>query len=381
MHLSADKYFVLSVLLCVFLLGMVLLACWHVQRRQRYLPWLAAGYMLSALGLAWQSVLPPGEIARWSLVTGVIYLGGAWSLARGMAGRYGVSAHPWAALAIAAATLGVLHRYAFIHEDLWVRVYALNAGLGLLQMLPVVGILRSSPPRDRLERTVRWSYAVFAAYTMARPVLLLALAPMSRAMDISASGYWLATLAGTLLFALWFTAVLLACTVRNAIAALREERNRDPLTQLLNRRAFFEAAERSLGDARQGPWALLTCDIDHFKQVNDSHGHAAGDEALRRVARLLATQMRGEGDLVARFGGEEFVVLLQQADGHVAEAVATRIRQLLATTHIDAIAGAVTASFGVSFPASASDLPRALAQADALLYRAKQAGRDRVCLP
>ena len=380
MSLSADKLLLLSVLLCVFLLGGVLLVCWRVQRQQAYLPWLAAGYLLSALGLLVQSLLPSSEIARWSLLTGVIYLSGAGSLARGMGLRYGVSAHPRVALAIALATLAALYHHAFVAEDLWARVYLLNAGLGLLQVLPVAGILRSHPPQDRLERIVRWSYVVFAVYTMARPMLLLAVAPLSRSVDLSVSGYWAATLAGTLLFALWFTAALVACAVRDAMAALREERNRDPLTQLINRRAFFEAAENSLSDSRQGPWALVTCDIDHFKQVNDNWGHAAGDEVLRSVAQVLATHMR-EGDVVARFGGEEFVALLQRAQRPAAEAVAQRMRQQLAATRIEAIRGPVTASFGVSMPASRSDLPRALAQADALLYRAKQEGRNRVCMP
>jgi diguanylate cyclase (GGDEF)-like protein len=216
---------------------------------------------------------------------------------------------------------------------------------------------------------------------MARPVLLLALAPVTRETEFAASGYWMATLAGTLLFALWFIALLLACTVRDMLAALREERNRDPLTQLLNRRAFFEAAEHSLRDARRGPWALLACDIDHFKQVNDRWGHGAGDAVLRGVARVLACQVR-EGDMVARFGGEEFVLLLENADGQAAVAVAQRIRRQLASMHIEATGGmAVTASFGIAMPASGSDLPRALTQADALLYQAKQAGRDQVCLP
>ncbi len=380
MYLLADKLLLLGVLLSVFLLGGLLLVCWRVQPRQRYLPWLAAGYLLSALALLVQSLLPASEIARWSLFTGVIYLGGAWSLARGMGLRYGVGSRPGLALAIAAATLAALYYHAFVEQDLWARVYLLNAGLGLMQMLPVPAILRSNPPQERLERILRGSYVVFAGYTMARPVVLLAVAPLSRTVDLSISAYWMATLAGTLVFALWFTAILVACAVRDAMAALREERNRDSLTQLLNRRAFFEAAENSLSDGRQGPWALVTCDIDHFKQVNDNWGHAAGDEVLRRVAQVLATQMR-EGDHVARFGGEEFVVLLQQADRHVAEAVAERIRQQLSATHIDAIRGSVTASFGVSMPSSRADLPRALAQADALLYRAKQSGRNRVCMP
>lgn len=380
MLLFSDKFLVLSVLLNVLVLGGVLFACWLVQRHKRYLLWLVAGYVLSAFGLAWQSVMPAGDLTRWCLVTGVIYLAGAWSLARGMGMRYSVSAHPLAALAIASCTLALLYYYAFIHEDLWARVHLINVGLGLLQVLPVPAMLMRIPAGDRLGRIVCWSYAAFACYTMVRPALLLAVAPLSKTMELTLSGYWLATLAGSLLFALWFTAMLVASVVRDAMAALREERNRDPLTQLLNRRAFFEAAQHCLGDVRQGPWMLLTCDIDHFKQVNDNWGHAVGDEVLCRVARLLAEQAR-EGGLAARFGGEEFVLLLPHTASEHAQSVARGMCQQLSAMHIDAIGGSITASFGVALPTSPADLPRALTQADALLYRAKQSGRNQVCMP
>jgi diguanylate cyclase (GGDEF)-like protein len=381
----AERYFALIVPLCILLLAMALVGCWMVLRhqpRQRYLLWLAAGYALSAVGLGWQSLLDHAQFAHWAPVTGVLYLGGAWSLARGMAGRYGCTAHPWAALAIGAVVLGALFYYSHIQESLLVRMHWLNAGLGLMQILPMRGIVQRQPQADRLERALWMSFLVFSCYTMARPVLVMWLLPELQGDEIPRSGYWLITLAGTLLFALWFSMLLVACSVREVFLRLRDERNRDSLTRLLNRRAFMETAQQHLQSAEMAPWALLTCDIDHFKRINDGWGHAAGDQVLKGVAKVLLAHVRGE-DLVARFGGEEFVLLLCRSDMAGAERVAQRIRQAIAQQKFkakDAPLGVVTASFGLVPLHGLQGLSQALTQADTLLYEAKKAGRNRVCV-
>ena len=377
-----DRYFALVVPLCVLLLAAALVVCWGVlrhQRQQRYLLWMAAGYGLSAIGLGWQSLLDSAQFAYWAPVTGVLYLGGAWSLARGMAGRYGRSAHPRTALLIGAVVLSALYYYGHVQESLLVRMHWLNAGLGLMQILPMRGIVRSQPPNDRLERALRLSFLVFACYTMVRPFLILLLVPGLQGNDVPRSGYWLITLAGTLLFALWFTMLLVACTVRDVFLRLHEERSRDPLTRLLNRRAFMEAAEGVLSDQRSGPWAVVVGDIDHFKLVNDSWGHACGDEVLQSTSRVLQQQVR-RGDLVARFGGEEFVLLLQRASLQEAEAVVQRMCQQLASSDVPSLPNGrrVTLSFGIAPVHSLLHLNTALSRADTLLYAAKQAGRNRV---
>jgi diguanylate cyclase (GGDEF)-like protein len=158
----------------------------------------------------------------------------------------------------------------------------------------------------------------------------------------------------------------------------------DTLTGLANRRAFFETAFREMEAARrhQRPFSVLMCDLDHFKQMNDVYGHSTGDQILVACARSLEDALR-RGDSVARFGGEEFIALLTQAGPAAARAVAERCRrniEALDTSRLPArIVTTPTASFGLaSFPEDGEQLEEIIAGADAALYVAKQAGRNRV---
>ncbi|WP_244386064.1 GGDEF domain-containing protein [Delftia lacustris] len=377
MSLDTDRLYVLIAPLSILLLGCTLAVCWLVQRRQRYLLWIAGGYALVSLALAWQSIAPREQLHHWAVYTGAMYLFGTWCFARCMAGRYGVSAHPVLGLLIGAVVLAALYYYSRIQVDLWVRVHWLNTGLGLLQLLPAPAMLRRRPPQDWLERMLYWSYVVFAGYTAARPLLVLALGSTDLN-EIARSTYWLVTLVSTLSFALLFTLMLLACTVRDVFTALRQERNHDSLTNLLNRRAFQEAAELRLADSHMAPVSVLIGDIDHFKRINDSWGHDCGDRVLQAVARTLQQHVRSD-DLVSRFGGEEFVLLLMRTTPEEAERVAERIRaQLSADGYVLAAGQRITISFGIAPVAANTALTDALTRADALLYSAKQAGRDRV---
>jgi diguanylate cyclase (GGDEF)-like protein len=160
------------------------------------------------------------------------------------------------------------------------------------------------------------------------------------------------------------------------LATLSMEARVDPLTGLLNRRGFDEraAAELDLDSRGSRPFALVILDIDHFKLVNDQWGHDVGDRVLRHVANLLREQAR-EGDILARFGGEEFVAMLPDADLAGAEGFADRVRESL----VQRTGGlpAVRLSAGIRIGEPGSEITGLLAEADLALYDAKRAGRDR----
>ncbi|MXN66292.1 diguanylate cyclase [Stappia sp. GBMRC 2046] len=156
----------------------------------------------------------------------------------------------------------------------------------------------------------------------------------------------------------------------------------DELTGLLNRRAFFDAAERSIGDAlTETPVSAIMLDIDHFKRINDTYGHMAGDAVIKAVGEYISRKSQ----IVGRLGGEEFAILLpgyREADAlRIAECLRFEISG--ATVSVDGDTIRFTASLGVAEISASSEasLTDLLKRADAALYQAKKAGRNRVYRP
>jgi diguanylate cyclase (GGDEF)-like protein len=173
-----------------------------------------------------------------------------------------------------------------------------------------------------------------------------------------------------------------ALGVENArlFLALSQMASTDELTQLANRRRFTEALRRELGRARRTglPLSLILVDVDHLKKVNDTFGHPSGDAAIRHVAAALR-EGRRDTDVVARFGGEEFALLLPGTDHLGATKAAERVRVQLSNTVLETV-GQVTASMGVAtWPQDGATEERLVWVADQRLYSAKEGGRNRVC--
>lgn len=150
----------------------------------------------------------------------------------------------------------------------------------------------------------------------------------------------------------------------------------DPLTGLRNRRYVMRHLE---GLLRGSAAAILLLDVDHFKAVNDTHGHAAGDAVLRQITRRLNGQLRA-ADVIARYGGEEFLVVLGGESADYARTVADRLREAIMAEPCrisDTLALPVTVSIGLAVAAAGTDPARAIAAADIALYRAKAGGRNR----
>jgi diguanylate cyclase (GGDEF)-like protein len=164
---------------------------------------------------------------------------------------------------------------------------------------------------------------------------------------------------------------------------LSYQASHDPLTGLANRRTFQMLLDREfkLGRRHQAPLSMVVVDVDHFKRYNDTYGHAAGDALLREIANALAAAARST-DFVARFGGEEFVVILPHTDVEGAHIAASKLHEAVRVLHQQALVlgGSVTASVGVATVSAAFDSPERLFEAaDQAMYQAKQTGRDRVC--
>lgn len=173
--------------------------------------------------------------------------------------------------------------------------------------------------------------------------------------------------------------------------ALAEQATTDALTRLKNRHSFYDQADRHLALCRQHgeDMSVLLLDIDHFKKINDTYGHPAGDAVLVRVAQLLTGVVRSdtghrEADSVARFGGEEFAVLLPQTNKLGAAVLGERIRAAIEKEAIvvDGRRIAVNASIGIATLAAemVESIDQMLTIADRRLYLAKNSGRNRICV-
>jgi diguanylate cyclase len=172
--------------------------------------------------------------------------------------------------------------------------------------------------------------------------------------------------------------------LRQELAEIRQQVSRDPLTLVANRRAFDEALEQAVRKAELGeqPFCVIMSDIDHFKEINDEHGHLIGDKVIKFVASTFKRLVRG-GDFVARYGGEEFAVILDNTPEAGALTVADNVRKAMETSNLKRTdPGApirnVTISLGVSRYARGDTAEAVLERADRALYMSKKGGRNRV---
>ncbi|TKR32773.1 CHASE2 domain-containing protein [Luteimonas gilva] len=243
--------------------------------------------------------------------------------------------------------------------------------------------------------TASWQLAFGLALTLL-PLLVLAWTDLRRPWLLALGACTAVVLFCALLLHVgryWFAPMPALATLLLALAAWGVYRlqlsqrlaHSDALTRLSNRRLFDVMLTRELGAARRGnrPLSLLLIDLDHFKHYNDTQGHQAGDDALRRIAHAIAERARRPRDVPARYGGDELAAILPETTAHAAQAIADHIVRdvrALAIAHPGSdVAPVMTVSIGVAtyFPILEGHEADLLERADAALYQAKQKGRDR----
>jgi diguanylate cyclase (GGDEF)-like protein len=357
--------------------ALIVVAALGVGRRVE-LKWWAAGNVVATSGLLLVAQ------SQWPLIVhavigyGVIGLGLAmvW---RGLRTFCGSDLPTPTMLGVPAAALAVALAYTFVWPSLESRLVASSLGFGALNLACaatlVFGVRHASRP-------VMWvSAAGFAALGLA--LLVRAVAHLGIGSDpplqrlISSLTVYVTALAQiTIAFG------LILMVARQYAEELRQASLTDRLTGALNRAGLEYQMQRLLRRAERSghSLAVLMLDVDHFKQINDTHGHPAGDLVLQALVRLLREQVR-PGDVVARYGGEEFLIVLDGQDPGSALVVAERVREAIAATPVAAgtVTIRLTASIGVATVAEAGyDLDALVRSADAAVYRAKAEGRNRV---
>jgi diguanylate cyclase (GGDEF)-like protein len=298
----------------------------------------------------------------------------------------------------------------FLHITVTDREQALVLALDAVLLLGLVAqpelraaaVIGASVPiawtllRAALEshRALRAEGTPATAHVVAAPLALLGLLFAMRAVagvlapDVAArplhesNGFNAGIALAFMLVGLMLNLVLALMVVGRLVSRLQQLSDRDALTGLLNRRALTPLLQREAGRLRRygESYALLMIDIDHFKAINDGHGHAAGDRALVQLATVLRQAAR-EVDHVARLGGEEFCLLLPHSDLDGATHLAQRVHEAVRRAAWGEFERGITVSVGVAVAQSADEAPQAvLERADQALYGAKNAGRDRVML-
>lgn len=378
MDAIAALYFALIVPVCLWLLALVCVGVWWGMGRAAYLPWYACASFFGGVGLAAQTLIPPETYAPFAPYISPTYTlaiaGLTWALAVRLKIRIDWR---WSA-ALALLIEALIMYFSWVDENLSARLTVMAVGLTalLLQLLPGLARLRWRT-LTFVDRGLVCGYGVYTAFVVVRPVLLFA-DPESfgTPFALGVSLIWLITLYGSIIMGVGFTGFFLAAAGLDSVQQLRDERDRDPLTGLLNRRALL-APWTELGNSGT---VVVLCDLDHFKRINDTWGHPAGDAVLNTLAALLTANVRPT-DRVGRYGGEEFVLVLHGTTLAAALARLESIRAQVAQTVWPGLPPdtRITLSLGAVTLREQESLTECIARADVQLYAAKQGGRDRLC--
>ncbi|ANN79086.1 GGDEF domain-containing protein [Bordetella flabilis] len=377
----------------LLIFGIAFAATWFMDRKRGYLLDLAAGCWLFTFGAASQILyLPPGAGAN-AVVSGTLYSAAVLLTAQGLLRRAQRPVPGWVLASLLAVFVMLIAYYFYVDRNVLARVYIQNFGYGLV--LFATAVRARQWRRGRLvDRVLFWILLVFALQFFPRTLLTIGFTAPATARAFADSVFWQTLQLSLAVLGTGLALTMLAACVADIIEDLRRERDADGLTELLNRRAFQERVTAHLrtmaaatgrrgtaagGAPQRSPGALVLCDVDHFKAINDRHGHAAGDKVLRGIANVLRCTTRAN-DIVGRLGGEEFGIFLPGAAVQEACAFAARLKEEIAGCEF-MLGGArafVTASFGVSDTQGADSWEALYRRTDALLYDAKRNGRNRV---
>lgn len=373
--------FILAINLCVAGLlaaAFATVAAYDVQRAAAR--WFAGAY---AVGMGYYVVLglmPLIGGARPAVVVEfAAFLAAAAAFNVGIARKYGVAA-PWRLMAaiFVFATAAV-----WVSQDMprqsFARLMAFQAPYFVMQAI-AVGLVLSAPRRRRIDTALAGLLSASALQFLSKPFLAQALGGWgsSPATYLDSTYAMVSQTMGTV-FALAIALMVLVVLVQDLLSDMSEKSETDTLSQLLNRRGFERRAAHAIErSAEQGvPLSLVLADLDRFKEINDSFGHAAGDKVIAAFSGFLKTAA-SEHYVVGRVGGEEFAVVLPGVHLAAARLFAEGARSAFSAVAVEGFpeGHAFTASFGVAERLSAERIPELMQRADSALYEAKNGGRD-----
>ena len=343
--------------------------------------WLAFGYLLGMVYFAIEFSIPAFDNARPVVVAAfAVFLGATIAFNGGLAHKYGV-APPWAPmLFFLLATAVAVYVVQDLPRQSLPRMMAYQLPYAVMQFIGLAIVWSSRQRRARLDRILMAVLAASGLQFASKPFIAHALGGWgANPQAYVQSSYALVSQSLGTVFGLALALLMLAILVRDVLAEVTSRSETDTLSRLLNRGGFTRHAELAvLGAMRQGvPVALVIADLDHFKSVNDSFGHASGDRVIETFAGFLREAAAGH-HVAGRIGGEEFAIILPGTNLAAARLFAEGARSAFSALPIDGLPvdNRCTASFGVAELHPSEDFAGLMRRADQALYQAKNAGRD-----
>ena len=357
--------------------GIAFVCAWAIEKKRHYLLQLALACILFGLATCSQILAFPNGTYPNAVVSGLLYTSAVVAAAEGILRRAERQLGIKADLAIIAVVTTLICYYAYVTPLLLARVYIQNFGYGAIFFAAAIRLIPTSGTRP-VDRALFWILLVFSLQFFPRTVLTIGAVAPADAKAFAASSFWQVLQLSLAVFGAALAFAILGATIADILDDMRRERDSDSLTGLLNRRGFEDRARPHFVQAKSS-LALVLCDLDHFKSINDAYGHSTGDEVLKAFGAILRDELRA-GDLAGRLGGEEFAVLLPGASITEAAGFAERVRSALVRRRFDCIPASrrITASFGVEEWHRGNQFKDLYERADQRLYLAKSGGRNRV---
>jgi diguanylate cyclase (GGDEF)-like protein len=360
------------------LFGAAFLCVWLRWKRFRYLPWLSLGFSVFTAASLSQILMLPRDIGMNALVSACLYLLAVLFVIKGCLMRVGLRSHYLLDLAAFVLILIGLAHYFYVDRNLQARIYILNLGIGILFLITAIRV--GSVAQKTVDRSLFGVLLLFAFHFVPRTFLSMRhIGSVSDPNAFAQTSFWAWLNLSFVIFGVLLGVTLLATAASDVVTTLSKHAWTDPLTGLLNRRGFEESAGQQMAKVPLGAFAIVVCDVDGFKLINDAHGHAGGDRVLVRIAGVLSENIRNS-DVLGRLGGEEFVLLLSGLNLPDAYALVERLREAIKATRFglgELSKRRITASFGIVEHREGEPLESAIHRADEMLYAAKRSGRNK----
>ncbi|MEM9332324.1 MAG: GGDEF domain-containing protein [Pseudomonadota bacterium] len=362
------------------LFGLTFLILWSRQKHRLAILAFAASYGCVGTGFLISHLTPSWTGLLRMFILDSIYLTGAVLLVWGVCKRANVDTQQRKLVAMAIVGMSGIMTVAALDFSYNISLLVINFVIGGVMLFGCWNI-KDKAFKGGVESLVFWAIFIAASQFWLRSGITLTMETVQTGIAYRDSTYWAVLNASVAICSIIVALSLIAACATDVIKEIRTVSETDLLTGLRNRRAFEQDVQDALDKSAQAgvPIALVILDIDHFKQVNDTYGHQFGDKVIEQLGKLIR-ETPGKSDVSGRLGGEEFAILLRNADLTSAKLFSEGLRSAFEALRLEGMPRrqSFTISIGVAQWQQSEEFDDLYGRADAALYRAKNAGRNRV---